>query len=407
MKNLVLFLLFLVSFSCIHTNGTFQKPSCDLNSQSREIASQQCTSLFKEAQNETAKPVIFEELNQKNKKSMQFKVKIASMLLPASMNEQFWNIVRKISLNNDSKLSLNSSQIKLNQSIDENNKILLTYTYDTLSNSFIISKIESLIYGDKKTISEKPFDFRTQKLNENIQLNLSKGDLIDKDQNDNLLVEIVDRIDYSTYEILLKESSKLNFFTSFELYEISNKTPEKRAISYSRIYYARKLKKYFFDDIVEKVFLSPIKTILISSISLYTVTHFNEIKPQYIQSEIIPKVISPTVKTTPTWVSPSIVKMAIRYPKKIQPEILNLMKVISNKTEISSEVKNAEVYLKQKQLKIDESDYLSIQKIKSSRKTVFVVSHQLDNGTVDYYAAEINPSDFPQLIKYFDHTEGN
>ncbi len=384
MKIIFLYILFFLVTSCVQKEIAIN--SCQLEGEQRNIASQQCSELFSPEKTST-----IDLVNQNVLKAITFKLKVIKMLLPASLHDSFWHLVKEISQNNNSKFVLNSDEIKLTQYINDQLGLRLYYKYNTLSNQFIISKIEYIQKGKETLLTDEPYDYDQQSLKNDLIIKLQEAVQVQL-PND---IKVLDKIKYNLYKMLEIELKNLNLFTASELYELSQLGPERRALTYSSVLYGRKLKKFFFDDLIEKSLFTPIKTLLISSVSFYALSNLNVLGTDKLNIQTNAEV------KTPTWVAPSLVKMAIRYPVKVQTDILRLTQMISNGTLIKIKSDGQIVTNKGKILKIDDVDYLGIDVNAKTKKTMLMISHQLDNGNNDFYAVEINPVVFPNLISYF------
>jgi hypothetical protein len=315
-------------------------------------------------------------------------LKFTSELLPASTTEAFWDTVVQLADNNDSKIQIESNKLVLTKDYSNNFKIHSTYSYDSPSNSFIISKLEySTSEMKKQLITNSPIDPVTNKFKSNLFVDIESVTAMSGS------ISLADRIDYKVFEKIENEKSHLDLFTSYELKKLYNLPPATRSLKYNSLSRARALRKFFTSNILNDYLYTPVKFIAVSIVSVFIISHVDFVK----------NIVS-TSNQTPNWVAPSVVKMAIVYPKQVQPELVSLIKRIEYQEK--SENADAEKVQKLSQknadlVQIDEADQFSIEVEPRTKKTYFFVSHQKESGTIDIYATEINPTQYPNLISYF------
>lgn len=314
--------------------------------------------------------------------------KLVSEFLPASLTDAFWDTVIQLSENNNSRVSVSSSEIILTKNLENKLKIHSTYGYDTASNSFLINKIEySTVRQGKQLLSNQPLNNETHKLSDDLFVDLFNEHLDIKSKS----VQISERIPYDVYKKISNEILDLNEFTAFELNQIAKMDSKSRSLKYIALAKSRRIKNYIFKNMMEDFLYKPTKTILISIFSFALITS---------QTEFLDHVLHIKKDTTPAWVAPSIVKMAVRYPSEVQTELVSLMKQINAVTSRSKVTLTPE--LNQKSIVIDESDKFSFQQNPKNNKTYFFVTHELENGQLEVYALEIQASRYPHLMSYYN-----
>lgn len=403
MKFFIIFYFTVLIQSCVTYKNTTLNNSlgnhtdrCSNISNRHPNSAISCDDVLKKLTNETEKNQFTDQFTNQladqfgdARKKITSKLKLATELLPSSLRDSFWDTVVQLSDNNDSKIKLLSHKIILTKKLNESIKIHSTYEYNTDSNSFNISKIEYSKPGKKpKLISDSPLNSETGQLKENIFLEINDPDLL------NNTIQITEKVNYDVYEKILDEMDNLNLFTSFELTQLYKLKPAVRTLKYAAIATSRKIKGRLIDNIIKDYLIAPIRTLTISVVSLFAYAH----------SDLIKSTLE-TSHETPVWVAPTVVKMATRYPESVQPELISLMKVISNqsKSESLNEKTKSELIKKSpKNLKIDETDQFSIRYDLKNKKTYFFVTHEKETGQVEVYSTEINSSQYPQLIKYFN-----
>jgi len=306
--------------------------------------------------------------------------------LPASLTDSFWDTVAQISENNNSKINLNSSEMILTKNFENKLKIQSTYVYDMKTNSFIINKIEySTDHQGKILLSSNPINPETGRLAENLFLHLFNEDLDIKSNK----LNIAEQIPYSVYKKINNEISDLNQFTTFELSQLSKMDSKLRSIKYLAVAKSRRIKNYIVKNMIEDFLYKPVKTILISVFSFTLITS---------QTNFLDHIVSVKKDFTPPWVAPSIVKMAAQYPTSVQAELVSLMKNINA---VNVNLKTASSP-NEKTIRIDESDQFSFHYDSKNHKTYFFVTHELDSGSLDAYAIEIQPQRYPALMSYYN-----
>lgn len=379
--KLLCFLIFpFFALSC----GTTQSKTIDECSSSveRSPSSLQCKQLFKK--NDSAN-VIKNQIDDATKQ-IASKLKLASVLLPPSATDAFWDTVVQLAENNDSKIQLETSKMVLTKNYNNTLKIHSTYKYDTPSNSFILSKIEyTLPHQQKQTLSEAPIDPQTNKLKLDLFVNFESV------QASYETISIIETVHYDVYKNISDEIKKLSLFTSYEIHELYKLPDAQRSLKYNTLSRSRSLKKFFISNIVSDYLLMPIKTLTVSLASVFIYSH----------ADFIKNVTETTPNKTPSWVAPSVVKMAAFYPKEVQPELVKLMKLIENQESINTQ-KAQELNKSKGQLKIDEADQFSIEYDSRTKKTYFFVTHEAENGQTEIYATEIISAQYPNLTKYFN-----
>lgn len=384
LRILLVFSFLFSMFGC--TTAQISPDPCAPEAEMREPSSVMCQSLFenKSASNTKLRQIV--EVKNKIKSHLN----IVSELLPSSISESFWTTVVQLG-NNDSRIQLSSSEMVLTKNYDSNLKIHSTYVYDNASNSFLISKLEySTSTTKKQLISDEPIDPETNKLKPDLFVSLESA------TPSNKKITIVDHIDYKVYEKINKEMPHLELLTTYELSKLNKLSPSARTLKYNALTRARSLRKFFTDNILTNYLYTPVKFIFVSIVSVYIVSHVDFVQNVVSKSNV-----------TPNWVAPSVVKMAVAYPESVQPELVSLIKRIEYQEK--SEQPDADKVQKMSQdnndlVKIDEADQFSIEVEKNTKKTYFFVSHQKESGTIDMYATEINPAQYPNLIAYFKKT---
>jgi hypothetical protein len=80
-----------------------------------------------------------------------------------------------------------------------------------------------------------------------------------------------------------------------------------------------------------------------------------------------------------------------------------LMKVIAHQEKATLTPDEMQIIHKNaEQIRIDETDFLSIKFSKQKNEAYFLISHEKEDGQVDIYATTINRSQYPELIQYFN-----
>lgn len=322
------------------------------------------------------------------KNKIMSRLEFVSELLPASASEVFWDTVVQLSNNSDSKIRLGSNEFVLTKNYSDTVKIHSTYIYDSLSNSFVISKIE---YSNPETknqlISNSPIDPSTGKFRSNLFVDVES---LAPSKNS---IQMPERIDYKVYEKVFNELGKLDLFTTYELNKLYKLSPSARSLKFGILSRARALRKFFTSNILNDYLLSPVKTFAVMAVSVAIISHVDFVKNIVSESD-----------QTPNWVAPAVVKMAIAYPKQVQPELVTLIKRIEyQKKSENADASKIQTLSEQKHdlVQIDEADLFSIEIEPNTKKTYFFVTHQQESGTIDIYATEINPVLYPNLITYF------
>ncbi|MBC7457041.1 MAG: hypothetical protein H7235_02090 [Bdellovibrionaceae bacterium] len=379
-KFLCCFILTLSGLSCT-TTQIVEKREADLRTPSSVM---RCKNLFEQ------KTTIDKATLDETKNKIVSRLEFVSKLLPTAATDVFWDTVVELSNNNDSKIHLESHGLVLTKNYNSTLKIHSTYNYDTPSNSFLISKLEYSTSGIKRQlISESPIDPATNKFKTDLFLEIESATL------DHGSINIAEHIDYKVYEKIADEIAHLNYFTTYELNKLYTMSPAARSLKYSYLSHARSLRKFFTANILNDYLFAPVKYIAVSFVSIFIISHIDFVK----------NTLSKT-NHTPNWVAPAVVKMAVAYPKKVQPELVTLIKRIEYQ-EKSENIEASKVQMlgqnKDDLVQIDEADQFSIEVEPRTKKTYFFVSHQKESGSIDIYATEINPAHYPNLISYFIH----
>lgn len=373
-KHLAIFLLILIN-GCASTN-TIRSDAMDLQNtncfeaskNSREISSLKCVDLFSSEKNKMTEKTI----------------EIVKDLTPGVIAEEFWSLVKNLSLNSNSKIDISSDKIELTEVLDnKNDKIYTTYVYNSVRNEFVAESVTILEHGTTKVIdviqsevkTDSDFDFL-------IQSSISQQ---------SKKIKLKKSISYALYEKIKNELHNFDFFTSHELYKISLLEPKSRVAKYNFILNSRKIKKYIANTILEDFIYSPLRTFVVSVVSIYAISNHFDVK----------QMIGKSDEKVPEWVAPSIVNMSQGKNADFNNETVRLMKII-NTTENEKAAPDNELSKKAADtIKINETDFYMIKSIKEkdNQKTYFILTHEKENGSMDVFYQQIDPNRFPQLIE--------
>jgi predicted transcriptional regulator with HTH domain len=309
---------------------------------------------------------------------------LVNEVMPKSINDTFWKVVEQLARNEDTKIRLNTNSMTLTKPVNENLQLHSTYMYDPNTDIFILKKIE---YTEKNRntvlVSSEPLYKESQKLREDLAIQLSELSLGSQDQ----VIGIPGYISHTIYKKIESEMKNLNLFTTHELLKISQLSPKTRMARYQFLLASRKTKNFIVQDFMVELIKKPIKAIVISVMSIAILSH----------TEFLKNIVS-IKNETPEWVAPSVVKMAGRYAESTQGELVHLMKDINNnKNAVKIFEKNFEA--KKKLVNIDDVDQFTVQIDPIHHKTYFVMNHENQNGTMDIYSVEIDPTKYPELLK--------
>lgn len=361
-----------------------QGESCQPSeTQARTIAAAgKCEDLFKPR---IQLHVVENETSKKDKKVHEATLELMTEVMPKSINDTFWKVVEQMSRNEDTKIKLDSSKMVLTKQINANLNIHSTYVYEPTTDVFVLKKIE---YTEKnrntQLLTSEPLHKESGKIREDLSLKLSE---LASGKHDRT-IGIPAFIPHEVHSRIEGEMKNLNLFTTHELLKISQLSPKNRMAKYQFMLASRKVKNFIVNDFMQELISKPIKTVVISVMSIAILSH----------TDFLKNVVS-IKQETPEWVAPSVVKMAGRYPEGTQVEIVRLMKDINSHSKDGVKIFEKDFEAKKKFVNIDDVDQFTIQADPVNQKTYFVLSHENQNGSMDIYSVEIDPAKYPQLSK--------
>jgi hypothetical protein len=346
-------------------------------------AANKCEDLFKP---KIQLHVIDNDLSKKEKKAVhEATLELMTEVLPKSINDTFWKVIEQMSRNEDTKIKLDSNKMVLTKRINANLNLHSTYMYEPNTNVFVLRKIEYTEKNrDTQLLTSEPLNKQSGKINEDLSLQISELAAGNQDRT----IGVLAHIPHSIYKKIQNEMKNLDLFTTHELLKISQLSPKNRMAKYQFMIAGRKIRNFIVRDFMEELIKKPIKTIVISVASITILSH----------TDFIKNIVS-IKQETPEWVAPSVVKMAGRYPDSTQAEIVHLMKAINNSEKQTVKILEKDFEAKNKLVNIDDVDQFTIQADPVNNKTYFVMSHENQNGRMDIYSVEIDPSQYPQLSK--------
>lgn len=346
-----------------------QEQACFSAQQSREISSLKCSDL----------------LSSSTEKITGKTIEMVKDLTPGIIAEEFWSVVKQLSLNSNSKIELSSDKINLTQTLNSNQtSIHATYSYDPIRNEFVIESVSTKDHGVTTEIPIRLKEIKTDAdLNDQINSQFSQTQAP---------VQFKRKISYVVYEKIKNELHNFDFFTTHELYKISLLDHKNRVAKYNFMLNTRKIKKYIANTILEDMVYSPLRTFVISVVSLYAISSQVDVK----------KMIGlNTDAVVPEWVAPSVVNMTEGQSVDFQKETVRLMKII-NTTESEKTAPEKDLSkTKADTVKINETDFYMIKTVKNKdvEKTYFILTHEKENGSMDVFYQQIDPTRFPHLVE--------
>jgi hypothetical protein len=312
-------------------------------------------------------------------------LELITEVMPKSINDTFWKVVEQMSRNEDTKIKLETDKMVLTKQVNTNLKIHSTYVYEPTTDVFVLKKIE---YTEKnrntELLTSEPLHKESGQIRKDLSLKLSELAAGKHDRT----IGIPGFIPHQVYKRVASEMNNLNLFTTHELLKISQLSPQNRMAKYQFMLGSRKVKSFIINDFMQELISKPIKTVVISVMSIAILSH----------TDFLKNVVS-IKQETPEWVAPSVVKMAGRYPDSTQVEIVRLMKDINSQSKEGVKIFEKDFEAKKKFVNIDDVDQFTIQADPINQKTYFVLSHENQNGSMDIYSAEIDPAKYPQLSK--------
>lgn len=303
---------------------------------------------------------------------------IVDELAPGSITEGFWKLVEQLSLNSNSKISLDSNGFVLSQVTVEGTRISVNYSYDPISNYFVISHFQYVKNGVKKEIplADKQ-DISEGELNQYILSQIGSGDR---------KIKFDKSVPYKVYEKVRDQLPNLNLFSTYELFKISKMDHQARIAKYNAILNTRKFKLFITKTLLEDFVYKPLKGFVISVLSIYLISSQLDIG----------KHLGITKEEVPTWVAPSIVSLASQQNPAVQKEAILLMKLINSNSSKEPREKDL-ANVKADTVKINETDFYMIKKNAKDGRTYFILTHENENGNLDVFFQEINPQQFKNM----------
>lgn len=371
-RTVFLVSLTLFLFSCATQSVTapvamIEENGCvaEMLDQKRTISAQSCSDLFK-----------VEKIKTQTK--LDKTIDIVKDLSPAMITEAYWDVVRQLSANANSKIKLDSDKFYLTEITNDGTRIQATYNYDSVTNQFFIVKLQ---YGKNGQSTDIPLAnlhfFKDSELNNHIR---------DKINSTDTKINIKQHISYEVFEKVKDDLNNLNLFSTHELLEISKLDHKKRIAKYNFMLNVRRIKNFLTNTLLDDFVYKPARGFVISVLSIYLISsHFD-----------VGKHLGLTKEDVPVWVAPSIVNMTAHQNKSVQKEAVVLMKLINSKSGEEAPKKALE-QVKADTIKINETDFYMVKTNKSDGKTYFVLTHENEGGNLDVFFQEIDPDRFPAI----------
>ncbi|MES2801316.1 MAG: hypothetical protein V4654_02390 [Bdellovibrionota bacterium] len=379
-----IFILFLIiiSTSCATKKLSSEVTQIDCHAE-RSIAADSCADLF----NARARVQIIENQDSQRDRHalLTTTVRLFDQVAPKSIGEAFWKVVEQLAQNDDTQININTNQLVLTQKVTENLKIHSIYAYDSESNVFVLKKID---YTEKnrasRTLTDEPL--YNQKIRDDLYIKINE--IVDGYVDRN--IAIASSIPNDVFKKLYGEQKHLQLFTTHELLKLSRLPLKERIAKYNFLLTGRRIRKFIVEDFMQSVIKTPLKTAIISVMSVAILSNLDAL-PNF-------KLIS-IKEETPAWVAPSVVKMAGRYSKAEQSEIIYLMKMINQNDRKSLELLEKDMQIKKSFVNIDMVDQFTIQHDTLNSNTYFILHHENEAGKLEIFALQINPDRFPNLAR--------